>query len=195
VRAAWPSPSPEAGIILDTLEQTLLVNGHYREERYYLSNQTRADLQRASFLRHWNEERAKGRKPKVFMKYGAGHICRGLSFTYNFDLGTLASELAVVDGGHAFRMLVIGGPGARQGIFNPIEWTTVPTPVDTLADQGLGLFEGELFPDGFTVFDLRPLRILPAREADPRLVRVVHGFDAMVILPKATPSVFLPVDG
>jgi hypothetical protein len=191
VRAAWPRPGEEAAVILDTLEQTLIINEHYRTERYYLSNQTRADFQRANFLRHWRAERARGRKPKVMLKYGAGHMVRGLSMTHNFDLGALVSELAVIEGGHAFRVLVLGGPGARQGVMNPVEMTTTPSPVETFDEMGLTPVAGQHFTDGFTVFDLRPLRLLPMSKADPRLVRAVNGFDAMVILPGATPSVFL----
>jgi len=191
VRATWPAPDEEARLILDTLETTLVVNGHYRAERYYLSNQTRADFQRASFLRHWRRERTAGARPKVLLKYGWNHVVRGLSYTYNFDLGSLVSELAEIEGGRAFRVLAIGGPGARQGVFNPAEWKAVPTAVESFDKHAMTPVAGQHFETGFTVIDLRPLRLLPASKADPRMIRIVHGFDALVVLPGATANDFL----
>jgi hypothetical protein len=61
--------------------------------------------------------------------------------------------------------------------------------------QGLEPILAAAHPDAFTLIDLRPLRPLLGRwreGTDPELMRVVHGFDAVLVLSGSTPSSNLP---
>lgn len=85
---------------------------------------------------------------------------------------------------------------AGLAIFNPMELTYVPAPVDLVAEEGLQTIAAQAYPEGFTLIDLRPLRPLLSaartKTADPELMRIVHGFDAILVLTGSRPSHPLP---
>jgi hypothetical protein len=57
--------------------------------------------------------------------------------------------------------------------------------------EGLEPILGAADPDAFTLIDLRPLRPLLGRwreDTHPELMRVVHGFDALLVLSGSTSS-------
>jgi hypothetical protein len=58
-------------------------------------------------------------------KYGASHIVRGLSQTAVYDLGTLLPEIAAIEGGHSFSLLVLPGAGSSIAGLNPSNWMTI----------------------------------------------------------------------
>ncbi|HEX5718499.1 MAG TPA: hypothetical protein VF179_20215 [Thermoanaerobaculia bacterium] len=66
---------------------------------------------------------------------------------------------------------------------SPLPWTS-PT--------GLGPIVGQPLPEGFTLIDLRSLRPLfsaaRTKKTDPELMRIVHGFDAILVLTGSRPS-------
>jgi hypothetical protein len=188
VRAAWPHPDPDSQWILETLEQTLVINQHNAAERYYQSNQTRADFNRANFIRHWNAADAKGRAPKVMFKMGGNHMMRGRSTTECCDLGSLVSECAALRGETSFHLFVGPGLGSRQAAFNPTKMKSDPVPAETWEEEGVEAIAGEALPDGLTLIDLRPFRDWLPNRADVRVSRIVHGFDAMLVLGGSTPS-------
>jgi hypothetical protein len=191
LRAAWPKPDPNSLTILDTLEETLEINGLWRARRSWESNARRAAFMRANFLRHMRAERKAGRTPRVFLKYGSNHMVRGRSDTEVFDLGTLIPEMAAVDGRRAFSLLVLPGPGASLAELDPtsFNYRSVPAEGDYFR-QLAPLFEQAL-PDAFTLFDsskLRPLLGWSRVPADPGLMRIIHGYDAVLIMSGSTAS-------
>lgn len=192
LRAAWPRPDVEAGWILDTLQSTLEINRYWTLNEGWRSNQRRCELMRANFLRYWRGERARGHAPKTLFKFGASHMMRGVSMTEVIDVGTLIAELGALEGGGSFNILVVGGPGAKHAVFNPVAFRYEVAPVDAADEEGLQPIVSATFADSFSVVDLRQLRPLVtasrAKGADPELVKVVHGFDAMVVMPNATAS-------
>lgn len=193
VRAAWPDADPESAWMLEVLEETLEINKLYFGGRGHASNQRRAELNKRNLLRHWRAARAEGRTPRPMFKFGANHMLRGLSVTETFDLGTMVPELMAFEGGSAFSLLVLQGAGSPVAAFDPSAWTyRVGEPSNTYA-FGLDPVAGQAFADGFTVFDLRPLRSLlsgggRSASVDRELARVVHGFDALAVLTGSTPS-------
>ncbi len=192
LRAAWPRPDAEADWILDTLQSTLEINRYWVNNDGWRSNQRRCELMRANFLRYWRAERARGRAPKALFKFGASHMTRGISLVEVLDVGTLIGEVGALEGGGAFNILVVGGPGANHAIFNPVDFRYDSGPVDVVEEEGLSPIVSATHGDGFSVVDLRQLRPLVtvnrAKTADPELVKVVHGFDALVVMPGATAS-------
>ncbi|HWM90085.1 MAG TPA: hypothetical protein VN493_04905 [Thermoanaerobaculia bacterium] len=194
LRQAWPDPDPESALALDVIEETLAINQLFVTQQNWESNERRAQLNRRNFLRHWNEVKATA--PRVMFKFGASHMIRGRNVTEVFDVGNLASEVAAAEGGHSFHLLVIGGEGTQHAIFNPMELRYVPAPVDLAIEEGLQPIVGQALPEGFTLIDLRPLRPLfsaaRTKKVDPELMRIVHGFDAILVLTGSRPSQMLP---
>jgi hypothetical protein len=192
VQAAWPDPDAESADILRTLHASLVINQHQAAGRYFRSNDSRAAFNRDNFVRFWQAERRAGRAPKVMFKMGAGHMMRGRGMTEVYDVGSLISEAATLEGSHSFHLLVIPGPGGRQGALNPTNFTIDDVASDTLNELGLGFVAGALLETGSTYVDLRPLRPLMnasvTETADARLTRIIHGYDAMIVIKDARAS-------
>lgn len=181
--AAWPKPDRASADILQTLLQTLRTNRAYVEERYFQSNLIRADFMRANFARQW---RAASPKPRILFKFGAGHMVRGRGMTEVFDIGNLLSETATLEGDTSFHLLVIPLNGGRQAAFNPATFTYDDVPVSTVEEMGLEPLADLALAQGSTLVDLRPLRrfmsAFVTAKADPRLARIVHGYDAILLV-------------
>lgn len=191
VRAAWPKPDPSSAWILDTLEETFEINRLWVERRPWESNQRRGAFLRANFLKHWRREKAAGRSPRVFLKYGASHMVRGRNTTETFDLGSLVPELAAIEGGRAFQLLVLPGKGSSVAVLDPTTFGYKPVEYDGDYSKGLEPITAQAWPDAFTLFDTHPLRALlgfSRTPAHPQLMNMVHGYDAILILSGSTPS-------
>jgi hypothetical protein len=195
VREAWPRRDAEASAILATLEETFEINRLWVAGEGYASNERRCAFMRANFVERWTAEKAAGRTPKIFAKLGASHVVGGRSYTEVFDLGALIPEVAALNGGRAFRLLVLPGRGASTAVFNPSTWTyEVGEPRDSYM-EGLEPIVGAAWPDAYTLIDLRPLRPLIGRREEgvhTDLMRTVHGFDAVLVMSGSTPSGNLP---
>lgn len=197
LRRAWPNPDPESALALDVISETLAINRAFVGGRNWESNDQRAGLNKRIFLRSWNQTQAAGAAgPRVLFKFGASHMLRGRNASEVFDLGNLVSEMAAVEGAQSFHLLVAGGAGTQHAVFNPMRLAYEPVPVDLVAEEGLQAIAGQALPEGYTLIDLRPLRPLlsaaQTRTADPELMRIVHGFDAILILTGSHPSQMLP---
>jgi len=192
VTAAWPDPDPASAEILETLHQSLIINDHQTAGRYFLSNDSRAQFNRANWARLWRAETAAGRQPKAMFKFGAGHMVRGRSMTEVYDIASIVAETAALLGGHSFHLAVVPLAGGRQAVLNPQTITYGEVAVETVAEMGLEPLAALADPTGSTLQDLRPLRRLMSASvtatADPRLARVVHGYDAVLFVRHAAPS-------
>jgi hypothetical protein len=187
LRAAWRNAGAESRLIMDTLEQTFAINRLWVEKKGYESNLVRSRFMRANLLRYW---RSKPPHDRLFMKMGASHLVRGLSMTDVFDLGTLVPELAVANGGRSFHLLVLPGPGTKTANLDPTKFLYVPGNRDQYG-EGMDLFDKAVIPGKFTVFDTAPLRPLASSfsgDVPLPLWRVIHGFDAVLIMTGSHPS-------
>lgn len=191
VRAAWPGPDAASAEILDTLEQTLVINQHQTEKRYFQSNDSRARFNRANWAKLWAVEGAKANPPRVMLKFGAGHMVRGRSMTEVYDIGGLVAETAALRGEDSFHLLVVPLDG-RQAVLNPTTLAYGDAPVSTIEEMALEPLAAATLSGASTLIDLRPLRPLMSasvtRTADPGLTRVVHGYDAVLFVRGATAS-------
>lgn len=191
VRDAWPRPDPFSAEILDTLEQTLVINGHQTAARYFLSNDSRAQFNRANWVRFWAAESARKSPPRCFLKFGAGHMVRGRSMTEVYDIGSLVSETAALRGETSFHLLVVPLNG-RQAYLNAETLTYASTDVSTVEEMALEPLTKAALTGSSTLIDLRPLRPLMSasvtQTADPRLTRIVHGYDMLLFVAGATAS-------
>jgi hypothetical protein len=197
VREAWPDPDPQSAMILNTLEKTLAVNNLWVQGRAWESNAARAALQHENLLRYWRAARQSGETPKVLAKFGASHMVRGLSQTAVYDLGTLLPEIAALEGGHSFSLMVVPGAGSMIAGLNPSTWAYEPRPVEGGYLDGLEPLMQAAFDDAFTLIDLvalRPVIGMNRGNLDDELFRIIHGFDMLLVMSGSTASAELEHD-
>ena len=146
---------------------------------------------RSNFLRYWQAEKKAGHAPRIFLKYGASHMVRGRNSTETFDLGSLVPEIAAMENSKAFSMLVLPGAGSSIASFDPTSFNYKPVKYAGVYQNGLEPILSQAWPDTITLFDTHPLRPLlrySKMPANPDLMRVVHGFDAILVMSGSTPS-------
>ncbi|MDP9051925.1 MAG: hypothetical protein M3O31_14585 [Acidobacteriota bacterium] len=196
LRAAWPQPDPDSTSIIDCLQRTLRINALWLAGDAFGSNQLRATWQRQNFLRYIHTEKLAGRNPRVLFRYGEEHVLRGVSQMGGFDLGSLIGELAAIDGGTSFHLMMIAGHGSTRAALDPTVLAYKPVPSNGSAYPWLQPFV-ESASEGTTVFNLRPLRPFVAdiaNRASTALLRTIIGYDALVIFPNAKPATPFPAN-
>ena len=189
VREAWPEPDFRSEIVLNTLEETLSINNHWIQGRPWESNQARAALQRENFLRYWRAQKARGLAPKIIAKYGASHMVRGRSRTAVYDLGTLLPEIAALDGGHSFSVMVVPGAGSLIAGLNPSTLGYDSRPADDGYLNGIEPIMSAAFEDAYTLIDLaslRPVVGMSRGALNDELFRIIHGFDMLLVMSGST---------
>lgn len=177
--------------MLLALEETLEINKLWVDGKGFNSNVRRSTGMRINFLKHWQAERAAGRKPKVFAKMGASHLMRGRNSTETYDIGTLANELAFIEGGRAVSVMILPGKGSPVAVFNPVTFTYVPNEPKDDYNKGLAPIIDQADPKTLTLFDLKAMRPVMGSwraGADPELMRIVHGFDYLLVMSGSTAS-------
>lgn len=195
LRAAWPTPGAEADWILDTLEETLVINQLWVSGQAWRSNERRGAFLRDNFLRHWRQARQAGPAPRVMLKFGASHVVRGRNMTDTYDIGALLPELAALEGRGSFSVLVLPGIESQIARFNPVEWSYQPAPAKDGYAADLEPLTSAAMADAFTLIDLRPLRpIVGMRAPSEALRRTVLGFDALLVMSGSTASANLAAD-
>ena len=188
VRAAWPNPDRESDTILRTLEESLAIHTVARTGTSWAYSERRAQWKRNVLATRLREEQVRGSPPKVMMKFGYNHMIRGANYFNTFDVGAMVDEVAALDGGRAFHILVLPGPGSRQAVLGPAR-SFVSVSSDEFdefraGDQRLTRVLSNVDATGHEVIDLRALRHLAMRGLESwnaDLVRTIHGFDAAVI--------------
>jgi hypothetical protein len=194
IRAAWPHPDRDSDIILDVLQATLETNAYWVQGKGYESNLRRTQLMRGMLARYWQAEKTAGRAPKTFFKFGASHAQRGRDTSATYDIGELAAGIATLEGGTSFHLFAGPPRSAQNGAFNPSTMTVMPVPASYFDDTGVGFLADLAFPDGYTLIDLRALRPVLSdgfEGLDSRAINVIHGFDAILVMPGTTATTML----
>jgi len=191
VRDAWPERDEETRGILDTLEETLEINRLWVQGKGWESNQRRARLLRWNFLQHWRSAKQRGEAPKVLAKLGASHLVRGRNMTETFDLGTLLPELAAMEDSRVFSVMVVPGKDSLAAVLNPSTWTYgAAVPKDGYTGDIAPLVDAA-YKDSFTLIDLQPLRPRAyslRTEANAGLLRIIYGYDMLLVMSGSTAS-------
>lgn len=196
LRAAFAGDA-EAVAIIEALAGSALIYRTLMVDRaVYASNDRRARLMRRTFLDHYRRARAaQGAPPRAVLKFGFNHLLRGRNLIDVFDLGNLVAELATVEGGRAFNLVVLAGPGSEvTGIAPGRGFYTQPS--ETIAEPWAAPLVDALDPSAWTLFDLRPLRApLQAGRIEPEegLADLIWGFDGALVLVGSTPAAFTPI--
>ena len=187
VRTAWTNPDRESDTLLGTLEESLAVSAAGRTSGWAYS-QRRAQWKRNNLAERLREERARGSTPKVMLKFGYNHMIRGANYVNTFDLGAMTDEVAALDGGRAFHILVLPGPGSRQAVLGPgrsfVSVSSDEFDEFRAGDQRLTHVLSKANATGHEVIDLAALRPLAMRGLEgwnSDVIRTIHGYDAAVI--------------
>ena len=187
VRAAWPNADRESDMILRTLEESLAINAVARTGTAWDSSERRAQWMRNGLAERLREERGRG-SPKVMMKFGYNHMIRGANYVNIFDLGAMTDEVAALNGGRAFHIIVLPGPGSRQATLGPgrsfVSVSSDEFDEFRAGDQRLTRVLSNTNATGHEVIDLRAVRPLAMRGLESwnsDVVRTIHGYDAAVI--------------
>lgn len=122
------------------------------------------------------------------LKFGYNQSIRGANYFNVFDIGAMTDEIAALNGGGAFHIIVLPGPGSRQAVLGPGR-SFVSVSSDEFdefqhGDQRLTRVLSNANGTGHEVIDLRALRPLAMRGLEnwnPDVVRTIHGYDAAVI--------------
>ena len=188
VRAAWSNPDRESDTILRTLEESLAISAAARTETAYAHSERRAQWNRNNLAARLREERGRGLPPKVMLKFGYNHMIRGANYFNTFDLGAMTDEVAALEGGRAFHIIVLPGPGSHQAVLGAgrsfVSVSSDEFDEFQTGDQRLTRVLSSAKATGHEVIDLRALRPVAMRGLEgwnPDLVRTIHGYDAAVI--------------
>ena len=157
---------------------------------YYKSNRQRALLMKKNFSEPFAAStQSNGVLPKVFFKFGAYHMFRGINPLHSSELGNLIGEAAEANQFKSVHILIAGVKGEQLhfvGIGKPAE----AAPLDLAAEKDSPfLFLKPLFDaqveNSWTLYDLRALRdgFSKYGKIDPELERVIFGYDFVVFVP------------
>jgi hypothetical protein len=157
---------------------------------YYSSNRQRALLMKKNFSEPFAaSSQSNGVLPKVFFKFGAYHMFRGINPLHSSELGNLIGEAAEANQLKSVHILIVGVKGGQlhfAGIGKPAE----AAPLDLAGDKDSPfLFFKPLFDiqieNSWTLYDLRAFRdgFSKYGKIDPELERVIFGYDFVVLIP------------
>jgi len=181
---------PEAQKLFEALLLSREIYQKNMSGDYYESNRQRALLMKKNFSEPFAAASASnGVLPKVFFKFGAYHMFRGINPLHSSDLGNLIGEAAEANQFKSVHILIAGVKGEQlhfAGIGKPAE----AAPVDLAGDKDSPfLFFKPLFDvlveNSWTLYDLRALRngFSKYGRIDPELERVIFGYDFVVFIP------------
>jgi len=181
---------PEAQKLFDALLVSREIYQKNMADDYYLSNRQRALLMKKNFSEPFAaSSQSNGVLPKVFFKFGAYHMFRGINPLHSSELGNLISEAAEANQLKSVHILIAGVKGEQlrfAGIGKPAE----AGPLDLAGDKDSPfLFFKPLFDtqveNSWTLYDLRALRdgFSKYGKIDPELERVIFGYDFVVFIP------------
>jgi hypothetical protein len=147
----------------------------------YGANLERETLMQRTFLKLYRESG----QPKVFFKFGANHMMRGLSSSHVPSLGNFVADLAATEGKRAFHLLVLCGPGTKSG---DLMGNSGPCSIDLAKD--LPDLASQVDAKRLTLFDLAPWKDKPRRWAhlSEDVRAMIWAFDAVLFVPNGTPA-------
>ena len=122
------------------------------------------------------------------VKMGATHVIRGRSMIDVYDLGALLPEVAAIQGGKTFHLLVLPGKSSATAMLNP---TTMLYQTATQQRPDLDVMMNSVPAGQFTLIDMKPLRPLASQhkqKISAELLQIIHGFDAVLVMSGSTAS-------
>jgi hypothetical protein len=136
-------------------------------------------------------QKLKGKKN--LYKFGANHMAKGESVMHViYDIGNLVNNLADGRYQNSFHLMVIGKSGEQASPFQGFPAEKIDANTGML--KSLSPFFKLVNDKEWQVFDLRPLNEAIEEKklsiTDPRLLRIIKGFDMLVVIPELTAAKF-----
>ncbi len=158
------------------------------------SNLTRAALMKRYYVAQLPPDRRSVPPPTLF-KFGALHVMKGFNTLNSREIGNYIAEVADGLGTPSLHILIMAVKG-NQRRFAGLGKPFIAAPVDQIGPgvsdfpYAKPVFERALAEQGWSLFDFREMRRWAHREAglDPRLLRLLFGFDLAILIPEGTPS-------
>jgi hypothetical protein len=181
---------PEAQKLFDAFLESREIYQKNMTGDYYKSNRQRALLMKKNFSGPFAaSSQSNGVLPKVFFKFGAYHMFRGINPLHSSDIGDLISEAAEANQLKSVHILIAGVKGEQlhfAGIGKPAE----AAPLDLAGDKDSPflyfkpLFDAQV-ENSWTLYDLQALRdgFSKYGKIDTELERVIFGYDFVVFIP------------
>jgi hypothetical protein len=175
---------PAARSVVDEMAESAAIYQEFRRGENYRSNHHRIAWMKAHLRGYAG---AASSDSKLLVKFGSVHMGRGYSPLNQLDLGNHIAELAAAAGGRSFHLITMAGSirqvdGSVSEIIGPGSY--LRPLLDRAADEG------------WTVFDLRPLRPFfhrdAHRETAPELADLVFRYDALAMRQQMNEASRLP---
>ncbi|MBK8229119.1 MAG: hypothetical protein IPK72_00760 [Candidatus Eisenbacteria bacterium] len=186
--------SLEARRLLSELRASWDIYGKDSRNEGSAANRARSLLMK----RRLHEELPNGSAARVMFKFGANHAMRGRSLIGVYDLGNHLTELADARGGDSFHLLILPVSGASNSYRAFTRDPSVKAePYDLVAGFARLVDARPLVAsarqDEWTVIDLTSVRrkLRELGDVDRGLDLLIWGYDALVLIPGATPSTLL----
>jgi len=170
-----------------TLMKTHHIYSLHESGHAYEANRERSLLMKHNFLANYQElSKSTGRPVRVLLKFGGNHLFKGFNETDLNDLGNFVAEFADGLAGTSLHIEVLGMRGEDEENVGP------GRPDRAVAKDpepgSLAPLYAEAYPEGWTVFDLRPLRgkFASLGPIDRGLERLIFGYDMLVLVAEVT---------
>jgi hypothetical protein len=184
--------------LFDGLLESRSIYSKYQANQGYESNRQRAVLMKRTFHQDFTASLASQKRdsapPKVFFKFGAYHLGRGMNGLHSSEIGDYVAEMAEGRGQKSVHIMIFGVKGT-QSAFAGIGKPYAESPLDLPNDKDSALawakpLYGNLLDGSWTMFNLRSLRDHFGRftGVDPELERIIFAYDFVVLIPQVTAS-------
>lgn len=165
--------------------ETELVDALIRSAEIYKtgSHRNRIKLMQAHLLQHYPQT-LKGKKN--LFRFGANHSMKGESYLPVIDIGTAAHIFAQAENQDSYHILVLPKAGDQAGFISGSH------PIDLNDDyyKAVKPFLSKSSDTDWTYVDLEKIRLAVRQKGikleDSFLEKTIKGYDALIIIPKAT---------
>ena len=154
----------------------------------------RSQLMIRLFTADYSAATRAGSAPKVLFRFGALHIYRGLNPVHGRGIGSYIAGFAAQQHTQSLHIFLVAVEGSAPPFHRIGQPQPPPETIDIRNDPlfypSLEPFVNHLYPTGYTVFDLRPLRADLGHQPhiNPAVANLISGIDLLVLIPKATPT-------
>lgn len=183
---------------IDSLE-TMALNKHDREVikdvraslEIYISgsHQKRVQLLKHLIMKQYDNWKDKNN----LFKYGAIHMSKGESFLGGYDIGNLIQNLVESNYDKSYHIMIIGKSGEQGAPFKIFPPSKI-NPEKGLLKSFKPFFSIPSTDNYYCLFDLNAIRKYLEKEEqlikDKNLLKAIHGYDALIVIPKFTAAKF-----
>ncbi|KFC19559.1 hypothetical protein [Chryseobacterium sp. FH1] len=183
------------------IEKLLLLNLSQEEKEKVEALQLSARIYKGEDSHHLRIQLMKSNLMKVYpewkdkknlFKFGANHLAKGESLMKIYDIGNLVNNVADSRFQKSLHIMIIGKSGTQASPFQGFP--------EQMVDENSGSFKtlkpffDRITSDEWFCFDMHPLRTALENKKliikDVKLIRIINGYDYLVVIPKVTASKF-----